>query len=91
MTNMNLELKHLTNYSSYKNNNNHNDDNNNIIYFKYLQHFTLFLHLEMTFEKWRAILASVGGVLSLVACLCGSRASVDGMSGVLAWVACQRG
>ena len=43
------------------------------------------------FEKWRAIRACMGDMLVWVAwveCLRGWRASVGGMSGVLAWVAC---
>ena len=38
------------------------------------------------FEKWRAIRASVGGVLAWVACLRGWRACVGGLGSVLAWV-----
>ena len=38
---------------------------------------------ENEYEKWRAIRASVGGVLAWVACLRGWRPSVGG---VLVWV-----
>ena len=47
--------------------------------------------IDIEFEKWRAIRASVGGVggvLAWVACLEGWCASVGGMGGLLSWVAC---
>ena len=54
-------------------------------------------YMQVEFEKWRAICASVGGVGGVLAwvvqmtCLRGWRASVGDVGGVLAWMACQRG
>ena len=46
--------------------------------------------IRSEFEKWRAIRASVDGVLALLTCLGEQRWQCASMSGMLVLVACQR-
>ena len=45
-------------------------------------------YLISEFEKWRAIRASVGGVLAWVSCLRGCRARMGGVLTWVTWLAC---